>query len=420
MQTIEKSGKEGLEIWKRGLRIFERQVLLFPLLVVILACVSFLLGGKCALWQWWTSVLIIVGLPFAGKSGWRAAAVATGLFAGVLFAVKCLLPPVLWDNAACVDMPVYHLPMIQLLVEGWNPVADPLAESVMGALGLDYWGMAAPIVVFYNKTMAVFAAVAYHFTGDPTGLTVPGLAFLWLAVALAAARLFRGFVRWAVLVAVVVVLPMVAIRLPVDLEVAFASCGLLFAMQDALRRKECDWISLTAWSVWMMNLKHNGVLGAFVFCLAFMGAKCWRERDEWKTWLARFCVFGGILVSLWGIISWNPLVTSWKAYRHPLYPFMTSDPDRFPCVDLAGDPLRGNEDAAYMGKIGALLHAYVSPRLTEAYYRWKSGRDDFRPYRPWWSWEVFPTRSIRWAMWGMFVILFLFPRGRCWGMCGLL
>ena len=44
--------------------IFSRQVLVFPLLVVLLACASFLFGGHCAAWQWWTTVAAVVAVPF--------------------------------------------------------------------------------------------------------------------------------------------------------------------------------------------------------------------------------------------------------------------------------------------------------------------------------------------------------------------
>ena len=35
-----------------ALATFERQVLVFPLFVVVLACASFLFGGTCAAWKW--------------------------------------------------------------------------------------------------------------------------------------------------------------------------------------------------------------------------------------------------------------------------------------------------------------------------------------------------------------------------------
>ena len=52
--------------------LFERQVLVFPLLVVLLACVSFLFGGRCAAWQWWTAVAAVTFIPSACRDNMNA------------------------------------------------------------------------------------------------------------------------------------------------------------------------------------------------------------------------------------------------------------------------------------------------------------------------------------------------------------
>ena len=324
--------------WAETVAIFERQVLVFPLLVVLFACTSFLFGGRCAAWQWWTAVAAVTLVPFARRGQWRSALGAAGLFALLLFALRCLIPPFVWDDTSCADMPVYHLPMVQLLIEGWNPVADPMADGIAASLGLDLWGMAPLHVAFLPKTLAVFSAVAYTFVHDPYALTFPLPVFLWISVLLQAFRSFRGFPRLAVSAAIVGILPIVTLQMPVDLCVAFSSCGLLLTMQDALRRKKCDWLALGLWAAWMMNLKLNGVLGAFVFCAVFVAATIWKNRIEWKQWFGRFAAFGGVLVLLWALVSWNPLGTSWKYFGHPLYPFKTIDANRFPVMDLTWEP----------------------------------------------------------------------------------
>ncbi len=51
-----------------ALETFERQVLFFPLVVVVLACASFLFGGRCAAWQWWTAIAAVVATPFVQKT----------------------------------------------------------------------------------------------------------------------------------------------------------------------------------------------------------------------------------------------------------------------------------------------------------------------------------------------------------------
>lgn len=67
-----------------------------------------------------------------------------------------------------------------------------------------------------------------------------------------------------------------------------------------------------------------------------------------------------------------------------------------------------------------MAHAYLSPELTIAFYRWKLGRKDFLPVGVWWGWDEFPSARIRTGLWLMFVLLLLLPRGRLWGLGGLL
>ena len=399
---------------------FERQVLVFPLLVVVLACTSFLFGGTCAAWQWWTAVAAVVAAPFVRKNRRREALGAAGLFALLLLALRFAVPPLVWDNCLCPDMPAYHLPMIQLLIEGWNPVVDTSSENITASLGIDLWGMAPLHVVFLPKTLAVFSAVAYTFVGDSYALTFTLPVFLWLGVFLSGIRLFHGFSRWALVAALVFVLPMVDFRMPVDLCVAFASCGLLLAMNDALRRKKYDWLALTVWATWMMNLKFNGVLGAFVFCAVFAATTIWKNRTGRKKQIARFAAFGCVLVTLWGFVSWNPLGTSWRTYGHPLYPFRTNDVARFPAKDLTWDLHNGNDDLRKMGKAGLLAHAYLAPSTTVSLYRKILHRPDFEPECEWWKLEVFPDGRIRAALWLVFAVLLLLSAGRPFGIGGLL
>lgn len=418
MKTENGESVDRRQVLGSGLAVFERQVLVFPLLVVFLACASFLFGGHCAAWQWWAAVGAVVGVPFLKRGGWRTALMAAGLFAGLLVTVKCFLPPVLWDNASFPDTRFYQLPMVQLLVEGWNPVVDPLAHGITAKLGLDLWGMAPVHVAFLSKTMAVFAAVAYRFVGDPTGLTVLGLAFLWLGVALQAMRLFHGVPRWVVLAALIWVLPMVPGGVFVDVSLAFAACGLLFSQVDALRQKQCDWLALSVWTIWMTNIKLNGMLAAVVFWIPFVATMLWLKRHEWPRLLPRFALFGFGMALALCIISWNPFITSWKAYGHPLYPFKTINADKWPVQDLTWDFRVANDDYHAMGKMGIWVREYVSPRLSEAYYRWKLEKDDFAPQRPWYPMETTP--QIRLAFWIVILLLLAHPRGRWIGVGGLL
>jgi len=399
--------------------VFARQALVFPLLVVLLACTSFFFGGRCAAWQWWTALTAVILAPFARREQWRAALRATVLFTLLLFALRFLLPPIFWDVAGCDDMSSCHLPMVQLLIEGWNPVEDPTAETIVSSLGLDIWGMAPLHVAFMPKTLAVFSAVAYTFIGDPRALTFPLPAFLWLGVLLTALRLFSGFPKWALVSALVGLLPLVAWQMPVDLSLAYASCGLLLTMQDALRKKKADWFSLTIWSAWMVLVKPNGAFGFLIFLLVFSIASFW-EAKQWKqlaVWLGSSLTFLAVLAT---IVLWNPLGTSWQTFGHPLYPLRTVDSERFPVKNLTWDFDVGNEDFKKMGKVGLLAHAYLSPGATEAFYRWKLRNPAFKPSSIPWTHPEYPNSSVRTGLMALFVVLLLLKRGRPWAIAGLL
>ena len=400
--------------------IFARQVLVFPLLVVVLACASFLFGGACAAWQWWTAVAAVVAAPFVRKDRRRSALGAAGLFALLLFALRFLLPPVFWDVAECDDMSSCHLPMVQLLIEGWNPVADPKMEDILESLDLDVWGMAPLHIAFMPKTLAVFSAVAYTFISDPRALTFPLPTFLWFGVLLTAMRLFRGFPKWALVSSLIGVLPLVAWQMPVDLSLAYASCGFLLTMHDALRKKETDWLALTIWGAWMALVKPNGAFGFLVFFLVFAVASLRQEQMGRKRLAAQLATCLAFLAVLATIVLWNPLGTSWRTFGHPLYPLRTIDAERFPVKNLTWDFDVGNDDFKKMGKAGLLAHAYLSPRATVAYYRWRLKKPDFEPASIPWTHPEYPNSSVRVGLLALFVILLFLKQGRTWAIAGLL
>ena len=222
------------------------------------------------------------------------------------------------------------------------------------------------------------------------------------------------------IVALVFVLPTVACRLPVDLALSFASCGLLLAMQDALRQKNCDWLALTVWGTWMATLKLNGGLGLVVFAIAFAVAKIRKKCRDWKQCSSRLAMWIGAVALMTTLVAWNPFGTSWLEYGHPLYPYRTVDEARFPTMDLAWDLKIGNNDYRKMSKAGLLAHAYLGPRPMLAFYRWRLHDDCFDPVCPWWKWEEFPTSRFRAGLWLTFLVLFLLPAGRIWGAAGLI
>ena len=162
------------------------------------------------------------------------------------------------------------------------------------------------------------------------------------------------------------------------------------------------------------------ILASISEILRSAAAKIRKERMERKRWAERFAAWIAVVAVVAGLVSWNPLGTSWRTFGHPLYPYRTVDAEKFPVQDLAWDLQNGNEDFRTMGRAGRLAHAYLSPRATIAFYRWKLGRPDFAPECEWWKLEVFPDGRVRAALWLMFGLLILLPAGRPFGIGGLL
>ena len=405
---------------QESLNIFQRQLLLFPLIVVVFTSTSFLFGGKCSAWQWWISTAVVLLIPFANQKRLYPTLGATSLFALLLLSLRFLLPPIFWDVAENVDMSNCHLPMAQLLIEGWNPVSDPTEEKILSSLHLDLWGMAPLHVAFMPKTLAVFSAVAYTFINAPRALLFPLPSIFWITILLSAFQRHHGVSRWALVVALVGILPIVPWKMPVDLALAYASCGLLLTMHDTVRKRTCDWLALLVWGAWMFMLKPNGALGAALFFIVFVVSLIRSENPRLNRSAIHVSYVLAIILVVTAVVLWNPLGTSWRIFGHPLYPLRTCNQQRFPVKDLSWDMAVGNDDFLRMGKLGLFAHAYLAPRTTIAYYRWKQGTNHFEPNSLLWDRGDYPTYSARAGIIALFCILFLLKSGRPWGIAGLL
>lgn len=402
--------------------VFERQVLLFPIAVMSLATLALFCSGRCSAWQWWMSATAVCVWPFFRNPPKRALA-ADALFAATLAVVKWWLPPMSLDPVSYADMCTYHLPMVRLLAEGWNPVTDPSAEGIVASLGLDMWGMHHLHVAFLSKTVAIFCAVAYKVVGDPYALTFPCVDFLWLGAGLTMFRVFKGSMRLLGLVAATRFchfLPVIGATygggMFVDVCMALASLGLVFTMYDDLRKDRFSFLQLVAFSVWMMNTKLTGLLCAFVCWSLFAAVALWRHRADARATLARFAGTGFVLVCFLALLSYIPLGTSWRTYGHPLYPYETADAEAHPVRDISWELKMGNADAQSMGRIGTLSYAYLSPSLTRKVYGKATGRGDFSPWRHVWGGGDEPTTRLdRLQIAAMLAVLFALPGMRVFG-----
>lgn len=376
------------------LMLLERQVLLFPVVVIALTAASFFFGGQCGPWQWWMGVALACALPFLSGVSWKDAFKTDVLFAGLLIALTCLSPMML-DRVRYIDYASYHLPMIRYLIEGWNPVSDPTAAGISQQLGLELGGMNYLHVAFLPKTAAIFAAVAHSFVWDPLALTYPVTFFLFVGLALELYRVWKGALWICGLTFYMLIWHFFDPNLYVDSAVLLSAAGLITTMYAGLRDKEIRFIPLATFTFWMMNVKMPSAVGAFVFWCVFGGAILWQNKCQCRKLSAKFLALGLVLGALFVIVSFNPYGTSFRDYGHPLYPFRTANADKFPEVNLTWDFKIGNDDWKQMSFAGLFVNAYVSPSLARAYYNYKLNRKDFAPHQYYWdcSYKDIGTRS---------------------------
>lgn len=398
----------------------ELQILAFPVLVVLLASFSFLLGGCCTPWQWWLSVVGVLAWPWIAKRGVPKALAADLMFLAILVILWCLVPLTL-DAVRNPDSGNYHLPTIRLLARGWNPVRDPEAMAILRQLGLERDGMTYFSVAFLPKTAGIFDACASWFCNDPMSVTLPLKFFLFVGVIVAAVRAFPKPWPCGILVAMVLA-NFAPPESHVDNCLALASGGLLLTMLENIQARRLRFLPLFAFTFWMLTLKLPGCVAAFGFWIIFSGVFLVENKKQTKTVIPRLALMVALLTVVAGLASFNPYGTSLRDHGHPLYPLQSVDPERHPIRNIAGDCKVGNDDWKKMGYFGRLFNSYTLPSVVRAYYNRKLARNDFAPHQYVWDMSFNDTGKMsplskqrRFRIWIPLLILLVLPGRRFLG-----
>lgn len=352
-----------------------RQLLVFPVAVVLLAFLAFAFGGHCASWQWWAAVGIAVVAGF-----WRRSA-RDGARGGLFFLgwmLVCWVGCGVIAGAAWTDEVAYHFPAVRMLAGGWNPLWNCSPETVLASAGLEPGDCWIDHIVFMPKIVWVFDAEAWFFTGDVFNPQAPILWFVFPAVVVRIWHSMRGVhVLWKLLAVPILYCIVPNAAHTVDAVVALSAIGLLLSFEEVLSGRGFDALSMVVYSFWMMGSKTPGLLHGGFFWTLFLGFVLWRRRSELKRLLGVIAPTALLLV----IVNSTPYLTSIRDYGHPFYPKYSFDEKRFPVRDLTQDFLTGrNADAAQMGYCGLYVNAFISPALAQAWYRWRLDRPDFMPY----------------------------------------
>lgn len=401
-----------------GLR---EQLLLFPILVVCLASCSLLLGGSCAIWQWWLALFLSTGLVYIRHE--KATALASLLGVGAILFILWLAAIILTDDASG-DNAVYHLPATRMLANGWNPIYTATPEAIMVKLGLDPGQMRVLHVLFTEKAVWIFNAIFFLFAKEPTAFLFPLPILLLLSVSF---TIWHVFSKWhlsstALLIWVIWIAAPCSISGPTDYCCALAGAGLIFAMLEDVNGKGRSYLELVGYSFWMMNSKAPGLFTCFVFWCVYVLWLFIVQRRKVRATLPFLSTAGGALMLLFVLASFTPYFTAWRDYGHPLYPFKTSDEKAYPVRDITYD--FDYVDAKYecIGHIGNFLNAYVSPALVRKCYSTIRHDDDFAPVRRIWKMDyeqgrlkdcTSPTTAcLRFRICLTIILLLLVPRFR--------
>lgn len=358
----------------------------FPVGVTVLCAATFLFGGRCAAWQWWSALAVALGVEmFRRRNAWRQGLAGCALFLGVLVGIW-LAAGVVLTVSLYIDNLSYHLPAIRLLTAGWNPVFQATPETIPGGGTPEAWGLRVWHTLAMPKGPWFFSAAAWFCFREPFALFWPLLALVFLSSACSLWCFFGERPLWIRIVALVAL----GVTVPggvsdlVDGVVMLSAVGLLAEMGEALRTGRCRFGAMVPHAFWMMCSKQTSLLSCALFLALFGAFWLWQRRAAWRQALGQLTLLALALGGLWAVVSVSPYGTAWYHYGHPLYPRFSCDETRFPVRNFVGDFGNMNPDARAMGHVGRLVNAYVSEGLAAAWYRWRLGQETFAPRQQTW------------------------------------
>ena len=356
--------------WTAVLRLLERELVWFSILVPILAVFAFVCGGICALWQWWASAAFVAVCGFCRRDR-REALLAGGVFLLWLCAVwvlcGVLANPGGWDENA------YHFPAVRLLAAGWNPLATRTPEAFRDAFGFVQGDMEVYHALFQMKGVWLFDAVALKFTGEFFSPMMPLTLVLFPAVAIRICMETERAV-WRAVAVVILYFLIPRSFFSLDAALVLAIVGMMACMCGVVRGKRPDVLSLAGYTTWAVASKLNGSAQAFLLWAVFGAVVLARGLP-----LKRLFAAAGIAFLAFLPLAITPFATGAVDYGHPLYPHCSNDAGH-PAVDICADfEWKRNDDIKSLGHVGALVNAYVSPSPVRAVRRHVVGEKDFLP-----------------------------------------
>ncbi len=246
-----------------------------------------------------------------GKNRWAILVLAALLALFVLYTsydIASRFFDISWDGMA------YHQGAILLLLEGWNPLTEPIPKHVAYATQIEA----------YPKAVWLIAAAIQQIDGDLEA--AKGLHFVLAAAAFF--LLFGAFLKlhrlsaWAAgLLSVTAALNPVVIYQ----SLSFYVDGLLGSLFTALIALSILLLYKFRWRlvvifsmvlILLINTKQTGILYGALGCLTLL-AMLWTRNGPWLQVSGATLASGLLAIGLFG---YSPYVTNTLEHGHPLYP----------------------------------------------------------------------------------------------------
>lgn len=322
-----------------------------------LSCGCFLLGIPLGGWQFWLSVMLVVGMGFRQSRalGWLTVGANALVFLLTLYT---------FTYVHC-DASICHLPMSHFLADGWNPVRESSAEVIRQYYALHGMPnvrefdiihvMVDPkftqiLAAQYQSAFGLFSAAGYPLWCLFFALIVTGYRF---------ARAMWGISGWAAAAFAIAICsnPFIldlSFRGLVDFVTYAAVIGAAMTLMiwHKERRKEDLLLFFMAVSIALVS-KFTGLFNALLL-LVFAGVFARKDVSMRRA----FLFFGASLTIVLILPYWT------AAYWHgsPFYPAHTFRAG-VPLPDLTDDFIPINEDGMRMGFLARTTYAWISEKL---------------------------------------------------------
>lgn len=297
-------------------------------------------------------------------------------FGGIVLSVLLSGVFVLYTSA---DAEAYHRPAVVLLANGWNP----LQQTEVAEIGTFMGGGFRPWHVAFLPRMGwIVGAILYRWVGFVEVADALNLLLLMASI-LSVRQLLNdwGVKTWQWLwTTLICISPVVANGVWGGMADSAWYSAFLIAVSAAQRRQECL-LSLAV--VVMSGLKFTGVVIGALICIVYgIGWLVVAGRGKRMRMVFRIGMLGMVMVALILLINASPYLTSWKHHGGPFYPshsFVASERFLEEKNPITNDFTAMNDDARELGYFGRLTWGYLSQDLCKAYYRYKTGRENFNP-----------------------------------------